>query len=216
MTTIPEFTASNLAGDHMTISEDDQGTTTITFDDKGTGRVCGTCQLCCKLLPVPTIGKAGGQRCLAQRHGKGCRIYNNRPLACRTWSCRWLADRETAGMPRPDRCHYVIDQEADTVRLAPHDGSPPTHARVFQVWVDPDHRQAYRAPELRDWMQRMAVRFAVPTIVRFSPTDAITVFPPAITADGQWHELDGQILARDELERKVLDDHAASRRTPAR
>jgi hypothetical protein len=37
------------AGDHMRITEDAEGTASITFDDTGTGRRCGECSLCCKL-----------------------------------------------------------------------------------------------------------------------------------------------------------------------
>jgi hypothetical protein len=105
-----------LAGDRMTVVERD-GVTTFTFDDKGTGRVCGDCQLCCKLLPVPPLKKAAGRRCQHQKFGKGCAIQDHKPFACRAWSCRWLSDPATAGMSRPDRSHYVIDVVSDYVTV---------------------------------------------------------------------------------------------------
>lgn len=192
-----------LAGDKIVI-EQEPGKTTITFDDKGTGRVCGACQLCCKLVPVPSIDKAAGQRCVASRVGHGCTIYARRPMACRTWSCRWLADRETAGMPRPDRCHYVIDATLDHVRSVPNDGGDATVFDVIQIWVDPAFPDAHRAPELRAYMARMAEKYRLATIVRFDDKRAITIFPPAFDVDHQWHEFrDSKLVSREELERNI-------------
>jgi hypothetical protein len=197
----------DLAGERMTVEQTPTGIT-ITFDDKGTGRVCGACQLCCKLVPVPPIHKAAGERCRHSKVGKGCLIYATRPMACRTWSCRWLADRETIGMQRPDRSHYVIDLEPDYVRLVPHDGSEATSISVIQVWCDPAFPDAWRAPELRRYMLQMAERHQFATIVRFDSERAITIFPPPFDViDHEWHEMaGGAIVARNELERQVLAD----------
>lgn len=179
-----------LAGDRMLISEGADGVTTITFGDKGTGRTCGDCQLCCRLVPVPTIGKGAGEKCQFQKYAKGCRIYDTRPDACRTWSCRWLSDPEAAGMPRPDRCHYVIDCTWDYVTAVPEGGAP-IQIPVVQVWVDPAYRLAYRAPELRAYMLRVAIKHGAATIIRWGTREAITVFPPALSNDGEWHEKTG-------------------------
>jgi len=68
------------AGDHMTLTEADDGSASMTFGPKPPGaRVCGSCSLCCKLLPIPPLNKPAGKRCDYQRHGKGCTIYA--PLA---------------------------------------------------------------------------------------------------------------------------------------
>ena len=37
-------------------------------------RQCGSCTLCCKLIPVEELHKAAGQRCQHVRAGKGCSI----------------------------------------------------------------------------------------------------------------------------------------------
>lgn len=173
-----------LAGDRIRIEETADGKTTITFDDKGTGRVCGDCQLCCKLVPVPTIDKPANTRCQHQRHGKGCLVYAGRPFACRTWACRWLADPGATGLPRPDRAHYVIDVSWDFVTLTHTETGEPQHIPVIQVWVDPAFRNAYRAPELRAYMAMMAERYGAATLVRFGPGDALTVFAPHFSGNG--------------------------------
>jgi hypothetical protein len=196
-----------LAGDRITLTHE-EGRDVIHFGDKGTGRVCGSCTLCCKLTPVPgpPLHKLAGVRCKHVRTGKGCTIYSTRPMACRVWACRWLADRETAGMPRPDRCHYVIDVLEDYVEQVFDDGSR-QRVGVVQVWCDPAFRDAWRAPELRAYMLRMAEQYRMATIIRFSSREAITVFPPPLAEDGEWHEIaDGKFVFRDDTDRDVVED----------
>jgi hypothetical protein len=199
MTGYPE-----LAGDHMVVTEDDNGTTTISFDDVGTGRKCGSCQLCCKLVPVPPIQKPAGERCIKAKVGHGCTIYADRPYACRTWSCRWLSDAKTAGMPRPDRCHYVIDMTPDTIAITFPDTGETVRLDVLQVWVDPAFPNAHKAPELRAFMLLFAERFRAATIVRWSSNDAMVVFPPPLNTAHEWVEQRAPTMARNEEEAAIL------------
>lgn len=197
-----------LAGDRVVIEHGADGTDSITFSDKGTGRVCGTCTLCCKVLPVPgpPLHKLAGVRCQHQRTGKGCAIYPTRPFACRVFACRWLADRETAGMPRPDRCHYVIDIKDDYVEWVDKESGERLRVGVVQVWVDPGFRDAHRDPALRAYLLRLAERYRCGAIVRYSSREAITVWAPPLTHDGQWHEAVGDIVTRDAGDALVMAD----------
>jgi hypothetical protein len=149
-------------------------------------RKCGDCQLCCKLLPTPEIDKLANVRCRHQKHGVGCAIYDRRPLSCQMWRCQWLAPEEfdTLDLPRPDRVHYVVDMIPDYVTMTWHDGRPPDHLPVVQVWVDPDHRDAHRDPALRRWLERQRM----PAIIRYSERDGFVLFPPSCSEDRQWHE----------------------------
>ena len=54
-----------------------------------TARACGECAVCCTLLGVNELGKAGRTPCLHQR-GIGCAIYETRPSSCQTFNCGWL------------------------------------------------------------------------------------------------------------------------------
>lgn len=201
-----------LAGNFMTFVEDDEGTATITFDDVGTGRRCGDCQLCCKLVPVPVLRKSAGEKCRHARHGKGCTIYEQRPMVCKTWSCRWLADPTTSAMPRPDRAHYVIDLEYDYITMVDNAGDAGRRVQVMQVWCDPAFRNAWDTKPLRDFMLAIATKWSVATIVRFDSRDALTVFPPPLSRDGQWHVVrGGQVFARTAHEQEILDRDAAFR-----
>ena len=109
-------------------------------------------------------------------------------------------------MPRPDRCHYVIDIKDDYVEMVQDDGTR-HKIGVIQVWVDPAFRDAWKAPELRAYMLRMATDYRMATIIRFSSLVAITVFPPPLSEDRQWHEISGcTIVNRDKSDRDVMDD----------
>ena len=159
-----------------------------------TERRCGPCQLCCKLLPVAEFDKPAGKRCRHQRMAKGCAIYARRPMTCRLWDCRWLNGDDTADLRRPDLSHYVIDMLPDFVTMvadpSPFDkgsgGSGQVDRRqipVVQVWVDPRFRDAHLDPALRDYMQRRG-HDGFGTIVRFSSSEAIVIFPPSLTGAG--------------------------------
>ena len=140
-------------------------------------RKCGTCNLCCKLLPMSprvrfapetiklAIGaglltaaealdatadfhKAAGARCPHQRRSCGCKIYERRPLGCRFWNCRWLLNDDTAALERPEKSHYVIDISPDYVTQA---GKT---IPVLQIWCDRDYPDAHRDPELRAFIER--------------------------------------------------------------
>lgn len=154
---------------------------TLTGD---TGRRCGDCTLCCKLLPVNELGKGAGERCRHQRSGKGCAVYRKPgfPRACAFWNCRWLVG-QAGETRRPDRAHYVIDVMPDYV--VAHDKSGETiNFAVVQIWIDPGYRDAHRDPALRRWLdetEQMA-------LVRFSSSEAMLLVPPSRTHDCRWVE----------------------------
>jgi hypothetical protein len=207
-----------LAGDHMKMVEHDDGSMELTFNREASGRVCGTCTLCCTLVPVPVpLNKAAGQRCQYARFGKGCSIYADRPVACATWACRWLIDETTAGLRRPDRSHYVIDMTLDFIVRQNDDGSS-AKVPVIQIWCDPAHRNAHRDPELRAWLVRQAERWRCAALVRFDNRTGIVLAAPPLCEDGAWHEFDDRVMMREEehspeeIEAVVggMVDHAAS------
>jgi hypothetical protein len=73
---------------------------------------CGSCTLCCKLLDIPVLNKPEGQWCSHCAVGKGCTIYEKRPVPCRDFACLWLeSQNEKRPLPaelRPDRCKVVL------------------------------------------------------------------------------------------------------------
>lgn len=196
-------------------------------------RRCGDCQLCCKLLPMdsrerghesaaamieaglatvgdfrnmrPHFDKAARVRCPHQRHGKGCMIYQERPFSCRVWACRWLTEDDTADLRRPDRSHYVIDVMPDFVTLRNNETGAEQHLQVVQVWIDPDYPDAHRDPALRAYIERLAAN-GMACQVRFGPREAITIFAPRLSEDGQWHEVTNGVLT---------EEHSAEQRLAA-
>lgn len=162
-------------------------------------RQCGSCTLCCKLLPVsegntkssrhlPVFEKPANTRCQHQRHGVGCKIYDRRPMSCRVWTCQWLAGGEaTRDLPRPDRCGYVIDIAPDLITFNMPNG--PKKVPVIQIWTSwPD---AHRDPALRAFLEVRAANLGMAALVRLpDQKTAIAMIPPTLPwGDGEWHEI---------------------------
>lgn len=59
-----------------------------------TGRECGECNLCCKVIDIDVeeFRKPYNQWCQHAKPRRGCGIYPERPMVCRTWACQWLTD----------------------------------------------------------------------------------------------------------------------------
>lgn len=158
-----------------------------------TGRRCGDCQLCCRLLAVPPLGKLAGQRCQHQKFKTGCKVYgtSSMPPECSIWNCRWIVNDDMQDQARPDRSHVVVDIMPDYVTAQNLDDGTEFQIEVVQVWVDPKHPDAHQAPALRAYLDRRG-KEGKAAIIRFNAKDAIILFPPSLSPDGEWHEMTGK------------------------
>lgn len=88
------------------------------------GRACGSCTLCCKVLAIHELAKPGGTWCPKCKVGKGCTIYDDRPTACRKFLCGYLIGAQLSESWRPTRAKMVLafDDRHITVHVDP--GSP--------------------------------------------------------------------------------------------
>ncbi|CAN5590976.1 hypothetical protein BH10PSE4_BH10PSE4_27700 [soil metagenome] len=106
-----------------------------------TGRECGDCGQCCKLIGVRELEKAPHVWCRYYRKAKGCGIYEVRPQGCADFACDWLLDTRLDEAWRPDRSGFVL-----------HAGNG---GRTIHVELDPTRPTAWRrAPfeaVLRGW-----------------------------------------------------------------
>jgi hypothetical protein len=86
----------------------------IRSDDIGpaiakTGRRCGECSLCCRLLDVKEL-KPTGQWCPHCQPGQGgCTIYQNRPRVCRDYACAWLINSDLDDSWYPAHSRIIVD-----------------------------------------------------------------------------------------------------------
>ena len=153
-------------------------------------RECGTCTLCCRLLPVKGINKPANTRCKHQSHARGCAVYHKPekgfPWECGLWSCVWLAnpDNEAAELRRPDRSGYVIDILPDYVTNVEPDGTKFT-IPVIQIWCDPKLPDAHRDPALRAWLER---RKGFCGLVRYGNDHGLLLVPPHMNDTNEWIE----------------------------
>jgi len=167
-------------------------------------RMCGDCSLCCRLLPVRSIGKLDGQRCKHQRH-TGCRVYHGAefPSECRIWNRRWLVD-QAGETSRPDRSHIVIDIMPDYVRVKPDSADDFQPVEVVQCWIDPRYPDAHKDPEFRAFVEARAAE-GILTIVRTSAKVAFILVAPCLSASKAWEEVHPQMTEETHTPRQVLD-----------
>ena len=155
-----------------------------------TDRHCGSCTLCCKLLPVRELAKDANTKCRHQS-SKGCAIYRRPgfPASCHLWSCRWLVADDTADMLRPDRAGYVLDMMPDIMRLENNDTGEAQEIEVVQVWVEGSNAALVFDKRLRRYAERQAERGAA-LLLRLADGSAIAMFAPALSSDSQWRVID--------------------------
>ncbi len=94
------------------------------------GRSCGTCSLCCKVLPVGELSKPAGQWCVHCVPGSGCAVHADRPQACRLFFCSWRLDPNLGPEWKPEACRFVLSGD-------------PAH-KALRVTVDPGMPLAWK------------------------------------------------------------------------
>lgn len=92
-----------------------------------TGRECGKCSLCCKLLHVIELNKPANQWCKHCRPGYGgCTIHDTRPDICRGYFCGWMLSKNVSEEWYPLRSHMILslgkfnDVQCVTVTVDPN------------------------------------------------------------------------------------------------
>jgi len=148
-------------------------------------RECGSCTLCCRLLPTEEIGSKANERCQHQC-SKGCRIYARRPMSCALWNCRWLVTDDTGDQPRPDRSHIVLDMIPDIIRMTDNETGEVRTIPVIVAWVDPHHPDAFKSEAFLRYVDRQDM----PILIRHGSSEGGGVlFGPKTTASGErgWH-----------------------------
>jgi len=113
-------------------------------DDAGQRRVCGTCDLCCRLLTIdwpeyPELHKPADVPCKHLISGVGCRIHADRPMHCASFQCLWLMGFGPDEL-RPDRIGGFFDAvDAGQLLLVTGRGLPdprsfPAVERFIDAW----------------------------------------------------------------------------------
>lgn len=107
------------------------------------GRGCGSCTLCCRVLAIDELGKPEGVLCRHCSSGNGCTIYAARPESCRGFYCGYLALPFVAQHWFPADCGMVVFPLAEDKRLAVH--------------VDPATPEAWKAEPFHSDLHKWAV-----------------------------------------------------------
>jgi hypothetical protein len=113
-----------------------------------TGRSCGSCSLCCRLLDVPEIGKPEDDWCQHCRPGHGgCAIYDQRPAICRGFACQWLISNVLDDAWFPAKAKIVVD-----IYDSPEGGMP-----LLRFHVDPRFPNRWREEPYYSKIKQLAL-----------------------------------------------------------
>jgi hypothetical protein len=105
------------------------------------GKSCGSCTLCCKLFAIPELKKRAWDTCLHVAPGRGCKIYADRPVACRKFVCGWLLDPNMGPELKPENCHIVFY---------------PRDEKNIAAMCDDDYPGAWRKPIVTEFLHHLA------------------------------------------------------------
>jgi hypothetical protein len=134
------------------------------LNERLANRQCGECTLCCKLMGVEELDKAGGTYCQHCRVGNGCNIYPTRPSSCATWHCGWLDPLCAVLLPsddlRPDRCGFVVST-CGTEELP-----------FIQIVVDLERVDEVNATGLIDDVAKTLLKAGIPVSLHMGGSDA--------------------------------------------
>jgi hypothetical protein len=118
----------------------------IASEKAATGRSCGSCSLCCKLLPIRELEKPENQWCVHCRPGHGCSIYAERPASCRGFACQRLINDTLGDEWFPTRAKMFV-----------HYNSDPLGTIGLYVIVDPSRPDAWRREPYYSQLKRWAL-----------------------------------------------------------
>ena len=76
---------------------------------------CDGCTVCCKDLNIPETNSVEGEICKHCNWGVGCKIYSERPEACKIFECCWKQMEYAHIDLRPDNCGVCFEKYSDKV-----------------------------------------------------------------------------------------------------
>jgi len=74
---------------------------------------CGGCTLCCQMLEIKDVDSKEGYLCQHCDEGVGCKIYSERPEACKIFECCWKQMKHAHIDLRPDNCKVLFQKWSD-------------------------------------------------------------------------------------------------------
>lgn len=103
-------------------------------------RDCDGCTMCCKLLSIAELDKPRAVWCPHCDKKRGCKIYEQRPEACRSFYCGWRRIAHLDAQWKPSHSKILINYEEAHKRIAIH--------------VDPDRPDAWRLEPFYSMIKR--------------------------------------------------------------
>jgi hypothetical protein len=142
--------------------------TTVADEASGqlvAGRTCENCTLCCKLLEVEPLEKPRAVWCPHCDQKHGCKIYERRPEACRSFYCGYRRIETIDDRWKPSKAKFLINYEEAANRIVLH--------------VDPARPDAWRTEPyysmIKQWSRRALAEHGM--VLVWTGSNATIVFP---------------------------------------
>ena len=138
--------------------------------------------MCCKVFHIPVLEKPAGKWCRHCSAGAGCHIYEDRPEACRVFSCLWLQDATLPWDWKPDVSKMVLS-------IFPATG-------FIYVQVDSGRRLAWRREPYFSGLKAMAEQLLKQRrhVLVFVDGDATLIMPTGPVPIGPMSPDDGFVV----------------------
>jgi hypothetical protein len=104
------------------------------------GRECGDCTLCCKVMAIEALAKPASSWCQHCKPGRGCLIHPDRPAECQTFNCLWLVNDRLDQQWKPNKSRLVLTTSEDGIEVRCDPGFPDAwrkepYRREIQQWA---------------------------------------------------------------------------------
>ncbi|OYW79148.1 MAG: hypothetical protein B7Z26_08540 [Asticcacaulis sp. 32-58-5] len=127
-------------------------------------KVCGDCNMCCKVYDIDDLGKKAGDLCHHTGHVKGCGVWGLHPKTCQDFKCLWLKHEDLNALWRPDIAGFVL-------RLDPN-------GTTLNIDVDHGRANAWRAEPYYSQIKLWSEVFPTQGLVLIHSKDGLWVVTP--------------------------------------
>ena len=119
-------------------------------------RECGECSLCCKVMGVPEVKPERHSWCPHADPGRGCKIYEKRPLPCQQFVCLWLIDEKLGEHWYPAKSKILIDYRDNVLCFVVDPAYP--RRWLEQPWLDDIKTLARHGHKTGKWSTAVLVK----------------------------------------------------------
>ena len=180
----------------------------VASETAAPGRACGSCSMCCKLLPIRELEKPENTWCVHCKPGAAdpCTIYADRPASCRGFMCHWLISPALGDEWYPGKSRMFVHYNHD-----------PLGNVGLYIIVDPGRPDAWRREpylsQLKVWAFNNLRARKMRTYVNVGARTYLMMPDGAVETTGKFHHV--VAVGPDRFEARLYDSREEAMRAKA-